>query len=203
MGTLAGSLSAKRVQAAKSPTIAPAARRSSSELEYGIQSGEGAKNLKTEFNTVRDYLYEPVQAFFRGSKREGNAAYEECGQKFTYLVKPNFKLMNASMRAYDRGLGSIANFYQPAIRVKAFLFWKKITDGLLFILTEDEFIVMEDIEHGTEYHYIRRDAILQTEIAADKEFSYLVIHLPGSELKFPCSADNAGKILELVQTRRI
>jgi hypothetical protein len=171
----------------------------SSELELNVKNGDAGISLKTEFNSVRDDLYKPVSDFLRGPKRTLTMLVNEREQKFRYLIDKNFKLMNLSLHAYDRGQGSIDHHYQPPIRIKKGWFTKKITDGVLYILTEDELIIMEDIEYGTEYHYIRRAAISDVKYSAEGGYNKLTIALQKGELKFPYSLENTEAMERLTK----
>jgi hypothetical protein len=135
----------------------------SAELDFHFTQNDTAMLLKTEYNSVRDELYAPVKSFLRGQKRHQDGICKERRDVYFYLKDQNFKLMNLSMHAYDYA-PSISHIFQPQIRIKSGLFWKKITQGMLYILTENELIAMEDIEYGTSYYYIQRKAMREVSL---------------------------------------
>jgi hypothetical protein len=166
-----------------------------SELQFHIYQDGEAKLLKTEYNSVKNELYDPVKGFVRGETRRHEDIQCERDNKFLYLIDKNFKLMNFSMQAYDY-MPAICNLYQPPMRKKL----KKTTGGILYILTENEFIVMEDNEnYSILYNYIQREAINEV-IITDivNGWGKIVVSMRGRELSFPYSADNYDEIKTMI-----
>jgi len=172
----------------------------SSELEMSVSQNGSSEKLKTEFNTVREELYEPVLDFLRGPRRERPLLLKERDEKYMHLLQENFKLLNMGLRAYDRVCGSDAHAYQGPIRHKRRWFRKTVTSGFLYIATENEFIAVEDIEHGTEYHYIRKTAIrdVRTHIPAEEGYKTFSVEFNGGKLEFPFTAENEAALQSMI-----
>lgn len=175
----------------------------SSELEIGVHSAGSPEKLKTEYNSVREEYYSPVLDFLRGPKRDRSELLKERDEKYMHLLHENFKLLNMGPRAYDRAGGSVSHFLQGPITKSRRWFKKAVTSGILYIETQTEFIAVEDIEHGTEYHYIRKAAVqgVKTETAPEGSYRNVILEFDGSRLSFPCMAENEAALLGMLPMR--
>jgi hypothetical protein len=172
----------------------------SSELELGVKNGDSAEKLRAEYNTVREELYEPVLDFLRGPKRDHASLIRERDEKYIHLLHENFKLLNMGLHAYDRTCGSVSHFLQGPIRLKRRWFKKTVTSGILFIETENEFIAVEDIEHGTGYFYMRKAAVrdIKTADISEEGYKKLTVEFDGCSLSFPFTAENETRLREML-----
>ena len=167
----------------------------SSELDIRVCENGWTASFLTAYNSTREELYNPVRDFIRGPGRARRDAIEERNEKYLYMADLNFKLMNAGVNAYDRGSGSFAHHYQSVIKEKRFLGTKTKTNGLLWIKTENELIVLEDIKNGTEIHYIKRSFIEGARFYIDENHVGVIdIKLSSGVLSFPYTPENEEKI---------
>ena len=171
----------------------------SSEMDIKVCENGWTESFATAYNSTREELYNPVRDFIRGPGRESRKVIAERNEKYLYMADLNYKLMNAGVNAYDRGSGSIAHHYQDAIKERRFFGTKTTTNGILWIMTENELIVLEDIKYGTEIHYIKRSSIENTRFYVDENrISIVEINLKSGILSFPYTPENEKRIKELL-----
>jgi hypothetical protein len=109
---------------------------------------------KFEFNTVSDYLFNPLFLSFRpapGNCTDTPFAYEKV--KFDYLDKLNYKFMNYARRSIRPGQKVIRSILQPEICEEIFslfgkTFYRTITPAHFIILTDTELITITDVERS-------------------------------------------------------
>jgi hypothetical protein len=112
--------------------------------------------LKVEFNEATLRHFEPFFSKMRPRSPcpdQGNLKIEQA--KFDYLIKENFKLMNFARQSLVKGERVIQAVYQPRnrqsiINVLGKKFFTTISLAHLIILTDQEVILLGDVEKVSE-----------------------------------------------------
>jgi hypothetical protein len=166
---------------------------------YGMTGHDGLKTTTLNFNSVTDYLFEPILKCIRPnpiSTNDTNLSPEI--EKFAHLAQVNYKFMNYARRSLLGGEKVIHTFLQPEIRkVKlAFLgksFYRIISATHITILTDQELIVIQEeancsdqTRYGGIWDYIPLNKIASlTYSEKDKGLLELSVNLTeGTQLDF-------------------
>lgn len=170
-----------------------------------------------EFNTVTDYLFNPIFEAIRpapGFCTDTQFASERA--KFDYLAKSNFKFMNYARRSIRPGQRVIQTILQPEMRAKMFSLFGKTyfrtnTPAHFCILTDTELITITDVERSSWskengyrniWHYIPLTKIVSvSQLDKGVDLFSLSILLPECEtLVFTLQASKQPEV-ELLQEK--
>jgi hypothetical protein len=151
---------------------------------------------KFDFNTVTDYLFNPIFQSFRpapGNFTDAQFAAERA--KFNYLFELNYKFMNYARRSILPGQKVIQSVLQPEMREPIFslfgkTFYRTITPAHFIILTDTELITITDVErpkwdkyegYRSIWHYIPLTKIVSVSQEEEGGVFRLSILLPENE----------------------
>lgn len=183
----------------------------------GVTADGVETSTEIRFNTVTDYLFTPIVKWIRSTPEHSETVDRGAElDRFDYLEKLNFKLMNYSRRSIAPGDHVVQTLFQPEIRISAFkAFWlpffRKLFAPHVVILTDRELILIKDgsngrfgkdIRHGGVWDYIPLDKITAVTVTADEDdLQTLSIHLPGDDHVDCVFSASLKPDLDLLQSR--
>ncbi len=175
-------------------------------------AGSGVLTSSTfKFNSVTDYLFDPLLRGIRPAPLDGGeAALKAERAKFDYLKRLSFKFMNYARRSILPGEKVLQSILQPAVRVQIFQFLdlpfsRTITPTHITILTNKELIIIQDeatrlwdkpIEYGGIWKYIPLRRIASLSLAQrENNIAVLSIHLcAGDRIDILFAASNEHEL---------
>ena len=188
----------------------------SSSIKISGRMKQGAHASSTiKFNTVGDYLFEPILKTMRlaaGDMRE--AIWNSELNKFDRLIKLNIKFMNYARHSLLAGEKVIHFILQPEIRVPGLkilgriLFYKTISPAHMSILTDRELIMIREDENRNKFgkyggikDYIQLNKIESLTLSGKgNDLLVLSIQLPESDrLEFLYQASAKSELEQLLE----
>jgi hypothetical protein len=170
----------------------------------GLNSDGADISTTLKFNSVTDYLFEPIFQKIRLAKTDVNKDRDSETGKFDHLTKVNFKFMNYARRSILAGEKVIHFILQPEISEKTLTvlrktYYKTIHPTHMVILTNHEFIMIQEDKapmgkgkYGGIWTYIQLNKIKGLSISAENDnLLTLSIQLDGAaslEVPFQVSA---------------
>lgn len=182
----------------------------------GITKDRLPASITIQFNTVTEALFTPIlEKIRRKGSPEGDGGIDSEIEKFTYLRDVNYKFMNYARRSYMGGERILQVILQPRIQERVFqffgrTFYRVISPAHLSILTDQEFILIRELEnrrsffdYGKAWIYIQLKKIISLSLdEGDGECSTLSIELPeGVYIKSlfqPSARQEVGQLLALI-----
>jgi hypothetical protein len=187
----------------------------SSSIKLSGRTRQGAYALSTiKFNTVGDYLFEPILKTIRLAARNSTEAVQKFElDKFDHLIRVNFKFMNYARNSLLAGEKVIHFILQPEIRaprlrVLGRTFYKTISPTHMSILTDRELIMIREDENQNKFgryggirDYIQLNKIESLTLSEkDNDLLVLSIHLPENEqLEFTYQASAKPELDQLLE----
>ncbi|MBK9926278.1 MAG: hypothetical protein IPP66_13430 [Anaerolineales bacterium] len=148
---------------------------------YGVNSDGVNISTTLKFNSVTDYLFEPLLQKIRLARTNINIDRDAEVAKFDHLMKTNFKFMNYARRSILAGEKVIHFIFQPEITEKIFTFlgntyYKTIHPTHMVTLTDHEFIMIHEEKermgkgnYGGTWTYIQLNRIKKLSISAKND----------------------------------